>query len=183
MRVISGFLKGRNIDGFNIDGTRPTMDRVKESIFSIIQSYIKDSTVLDLFSGSGNLGIECISNLCNKCYFVDNNIKSISIIKKNVNDMSINDQSIIIKDDYVNALHYFKNNKIKFDIVFLDPPYKKIVIDEVINYLLKNDLLNEEAIIICEYENSSIKKEYNELSLFKEKKYGSKEVTIFKKII
>ena len=71
--------------------------------------------------------------------------------------MSINDQSIIIKDDYVNALHYFKNNKIKFDIVFLDPPYKKIVIDEVINYLLKNDLLNEEAIIICEFENSSIK--------------------------
>ena len=97
--------------------------------------------------------------------------------------MSINDQSIIIKDDYVNALHYFKNNKIKFDIVFLDPPYKKIVIDEVINYLLKNDLLNEEAIIICEFENSSIKKEYNELSLFKEKKYGSKEVIIFKKII
>lgn len=181
MRVISGFLKGRNIEGFNIEGTRPTMDRVKESIFSMIQSFIKDSNVLDLFSGSGNLGIECISNLCDKCYFVDNNIKAINTIKKNINDMSIDNQSIIIKDDYVNALHYFKNNKIKFDIVFLDPPYKKIVIDEIIDYLLKNELLNEEAIIICEYENSIIKKDYEELSLYKEKKYGSKEVTIFKK--
>ena len=72
MRVISGFLKGRNIKGFDIDGTRPTMDRVKESIFSTIQNYIDDAIVLDLFSGSGNLGIEAISNGCKTCYFVDN---------------------------------------------------------------------------------------------------------------
>ena len=73
MKVISGILKGRNIKGYDIEGTRPTMDRVKESIFSTIQNEIKDSIVLDLFCGSGNLGIEAISNGCKLCYFIDNN--------------------------------------------------------------------------------------------------------------
>ena len=82
MRVISGTLKGRNIIGYNINGTRPTMDRVKESIFGTIQNYIKDSIVLDLFAGSGNLGIEAISNGAKHCYFVDNNIEAIKVIKK-----------------------------------------------------------------------------------------------------
>ena len=73
MKVISGILKGRNIKGYDIDGTRPTMDRVKESLFASIQDYISGSIVLDLFAGSGNLGIEAISNGSSKCYFVDNN--------------------------------------------------------------------------------------------------------------
>ena len=72
MRVISGYLKGRNILGYNIPGTRPTMDRVKESMFASIQDYIDNSTVLDLFCGTGSLGIEALSMGSNKCYFVDN---------------------------------------------------------------------------------------------------------------
>ena len=81
MKVISGTLKGRNIKGYNIDGTRPTMDRVKESLFGMIQDNIKESTVLDLFSGSGNLGIEAISNGAKFCYFIDNNKEAIQTIK------------------------------------------------------------------------------------------------------
>ena len=73
MRVISGLYKGRNIEGFNIDGTRPTQDRVKESLFGSIQDYIEGSITLDLFSGSGNLGIESLSNGAKECFFVDNN--------------------------------------------------------------------------------------------------------------
>ena len=73
MKIISGTLKGRNIKGYNLEGTRPTMDRVKESLFAIIQNKIKDSIVLDLFSGSGNLGIEAISNGAKLCYFNDMN--------------------------------------------------------------------------------------------------------------
>ena len=73
MRVISGVLKGRKIEGYDIEGTRPTMDRVKESVFGSIQDYIKDYIVLDLFAGSGNLGIEAISNGSEYCYFIDNN--------------------------------------------------------------------------------------------------------------
>ena len=82
MRVISGKYKGKNLIGFNIDGTRPTMDRVKESLFGIIQNYIKDSIVLDLFAGSGSLGIEALSNGASSCYFFDNNIELVNIIKK-----------------------------------------------------------------------------------------------------
>ena len=73
MRVISGYLKGRNILGYNTPGTRPTMDRVKESMFAIVQDYIKDSVCLDLFAGTGNLGIEAISNGAKKVYFNDRN--------------------------------------------------------------------------------------------------------------
>lgn len=179
LRVISGLYKGRNIKGYDIDGTRPTMDRVKESIFSSIQDYINDSIVLDLFSGSGNLGIEALSNGAIKSYFVDNNKIAINTIKENINNLKIDNYSIIF-DDYMNALKTFKNNNIKFDIVFLDPPYKYNYIDDVISYMIDNDLLNKDALIICEFENS-IKIDYKELSIIKEKKYGYKKVIIFKK--
>ena len=87
MRVISGKYKGKTLMGFNIDGTRPTMDRIKESLFGIIQNKIKDSIVLDLFAGSGSLGIEALSNGAKECYFVDNNIEPINVLNKNIKDM------------------------------------------------------------------------------------------------
>ena len=81
MRVISGKYKGKILIGFDIDGTRPTMDRVKESVFAIIQNNIKNSVVLDLFAGSGSLGIESLSNGASECYFVDNNTSLINMLK------------------------------------------------------------------------------------------------------
>ena len=180
MRVISGLYKGRNILGFDIDGTRPTQDRVKTSVFSSIQDYIEGSIVLDLFSGSGNLAIESLSNGSKKAYLVDNNKKTIDVINKNINNMKI-DNATIIKDDYMNALNYFKNNNITFDLVFLDPPYKDDYIDNSIKFLLDNDLLNQNAIIVSEFENE-IKLDYEELEIKKEKKFGYKKIVIFKKI-
>ena len=93
MKVISGILKGRNIEGYNIDGTRPTMDRVKESLFATIQNNIKDSIVLDLFAGSGQLGIEAISNGAKLCYFIDNNKEVIKILNKNISNLNIKSSS------------------------------------------------------------------------------------------
>ena len=104
MRVISGFLKGRKIDGMNIHGTRPTMDRVKESVFASIQGKIDNSVCLDLFAGSGSLGIEAISNGARKVYFVDNNIECIKIINKNIFDFGIERKCALVIDDYNNAL-------------------------------------------------------------------------------
>lgn len=101
MRVISGKYKGKKLDGFNIDGTRPTMDRVKESLFASINSYIENSVCLDLFAGSGSLGIEALSNGAKKCYFVDNSKEILKILEKNLTGI---DNSILIKDNYVNAL-------------------------------------------------------------------------------
>ena len=179
MRVISGKLKGRNILGYNIIGTRPTMDRVKESIFSMIQGYINDSIVLDLFSGTGNYGIECISNGSKLVYFNDYNKKCVNIIKSNLESMNVLDQSKITNFDYKKALKIYKDNNIKFDLVFLDPPYKEHIINEILEYLLKNNLLNNNSLVICEFTN----REYyisDNLVLFKEKKYGEKYVFIYK---
>ena len=179
MRVISGKLKGRNINGYDILGTRPTMDRVKESIFSMIQSYINNSIVLDLFSGSGNYGIECISNGSKLVYFNDYNIKCVKVIKDNINRMNVIDQAIITNYDYKKALEYYKDNNIKFDLVFLDPPYKKQIINNILNYLINNDLLNNNSLVICEFTE---KEEFinDKLKLYKEKKYGEKIVFIYK---
>ena len=95
MRVISGTLKGRNIEGFNLDGTRPTMDRVKESLFASIQNYIEGATILDLFAGSGNLGIEAISNGSDFVYFCDKNSEAVKVINKNLDNFKIKDKALV----------------------------------------------------------------------------------------
>jgi 16S rRNA (guanine966-N2)-methyltransferase len=183
MRVISGFLKGRSIKGFDINGTRPTMDRVKESLFAIIQNDIKDAICLDLFAGSGNLGIEAISNGSKLVYFVDNNKEAIKVINENINNFNILNKVKVINDDYKKALLFLKNNNIKFDLIFLDPPYDYDIINNILNFIDDNNLLNVNGQVICELENNNIKNNYNNLKLYKEKKYGSKTIIIFRNII
>ena len=175
MRVISGKYKGKNLTGFDIDGTRPTMDRVKESMFATIQNKLKDSIVLDLFAGSGSLGIEALSNGAGECYFIDNNIELINIIKNNT--ICMNENIHIMKSDYKSALELFKNSNIKFDIIFLDPPYKLNLINNCLSKIVEYELLNKDGIIVCEYETENI--ENKDLSLIKDKKYGSKKIKIF----
>ena len=180
MKVISGILKGRTILGYNIDGTRPTMDRIKESIFAMIQDNIKNSIVLDLFSGSGNYGIESISLGSKLVYFNDKNKECINIINKNINNFNIKDKSIILNMDYLKCLKYLSINKNKFDLVFLDPPYKEHIIENILKSLVTNNLLNNNALIICEFMGDKLKDKYNKLDLIKERKYGEKEVFIYK---
>ena len=168
MKVISGYLKGRELFGYNVETTRPTMSRVKESMFASIQNYTSDSIVLDLFCGTGSLGIEAISMGANKCYFVDNNRDIIKYLNKNINNLNVNNKSTIINKDYRDSLLYFKNNNIKFNIILVDAPYKMEVMEEIINFLTEfwrklfrspvemipsrgNDVLNKKSLqtIIC----------------------------------
>lgn len=181
MRVISGFLKGRNILGYTLDGTRPTMDRVKESLFGIIQNYINNSICLDLFAGSGSLGIEAISNGAKKCYFVDKSIEAIKVLNENLNNFNIENKTKVIKNDYINALNYFKEKKIKFDIIFLDPPYKMHILNNIMNYLVENDLLNDNGIIVCEIDNQYLDNNIKKLELIKQKKYGTTYLYIYRR--
>ena len=177
LRVISGKYKGRKLEGFDISGTRPTMDRVKESLFGMIQNNIKNCVCLDLFAGSGSLGIEALSNGANKCYFVEKHNEIYGVLKKNL--VGVSDFELI-KSDYKDALSSFVKNDIKFDIIFLDPPYKLCLINDILVFISDNDLLNENGIVVCEYENELVHSdEFEEL---KTKKYGSKIVTVYKKL-
>lgn len=172
MRIISGKYKGKKLNGFNIEGTRPTMDRVKESLFGMIQTYIPDSIVLDLFAGSGALGLEAVSNGAKECYLIDNNIEAIKTIKEN--SQNFEEQLNIIHIDYKKFL---KTTDKKFDIIFLDPPYKEKQLDTSLRIIEERGLLNENGIVICEYE---IGEPHTNLELIKEKSYGPKKIKIYK---
>lgn len=176
MRVITGKYKGQTLNGYTIDGTRPTMDRVKESLCAIIQNKINNSTILDLFAGTGAIGIELLSMGAKKAYFVDKNKTAIDTIKKNITKLKIQEETIVINDDFKNAL---KKINEKFDIIFLDPPYDYNLITQSIELIHKYDLLNDDGIIVCEYEKEEIDSSYYQL--IKEKKYGSKYIKIYKK--
>lgn len=172
MRIISGKYKGKKLNGFNIEGTRPTMDRVKESLFGMIQTYIHGSIVLDLFAGSGALGLEAVSNGAKECYLIDNNIEAIKTIKEN--SQNFEEQLNIIHIDYKKFL---KTTNKKFDIIFLDPPYKEKQLDTSLRIIEERGLLNENGIVICEYE---IGEPHTNLELIKEKSYGPKKIKIYK---
>ena len=180
MRVISGELKGRVIKGFTLKNTRPTMDRVKESIFSIIQNKIPNSICLDLFSGSGSLGIEAISNGSKQVYFVDNNKFAINTINDNISNFGIKQNSEILKMDYNEALNYFKNNNIFFDIIFLDPPYDMHIINNILEKIEKFNLINDDGIIVCEVDSNYLLGNLKTLKMYKNKKYGSTFVYFYK---
>ncbi len=178
MKIISGDFKGRVIKGFDIEGTRPTMDRVKESLFGTIQFYVNDSIVLDLFAGTGNLGFEALSNHAKFCYFNDINIKCTKYIESVIKELNIKDKTKVLNINYKKALNYFKDNNIKFDLIFLDPPYKMNILNEIIIYIKENEIINKNGLIICEVDDLYLNIDFYEK--IKEKKYGSKYIVIYK---
>ena len=173
MRIISGKYKGKKLLGFDIDGTRPTMDRVKESMFAMIQTNLKDAVCLDLFAGSGSLGIEAISNGTSKCIFVEKNNIAYNILSKNLETLS-SDEYEKYKIDY---LDYFKKNDLSFDIIFLDPPYVGTYLNKSLRLINEYNILKEQGIIVCEH-TEEIKEDYK---IVKQKSYGNKKVTILSK--
>ena len=177
MKIISGKYKGRVIDGFQLEGTRPTMERVKESVFAMIQESLKDAVVLDLFSGSGNLGIEALSEGASFAYFVDHNKKAIETIKKNLNQLEIKDATVL-HDDYKKALVKVK----EIDIIFLDPPYQTNYIEESIKWIEEYQVLKIDGYIICESDHLEKIVYPKNYQVVKEKKYGDKYIVIIQKI-
>lgn len=183
MRVISGYLKGRKLEGYNVETTRPTMDRVKESMFASIQNDIDNAVVLDLFCGTGSLGIESISMGASKSYFVDNNKSIISYLNKNIDNLSIKNKCVVIEKDYKDALLYFNNNNIKFNIILVDAPYKMKVMEEIIELINKYNLLLDDGLLVLEYSCDELHDKYGTMILIKNKKYGDKFVNIYRKVI
>lgn len=183
MRIIGGKMRGTKL--FTLDGlevTRPTLDRVKESLFNIIAVKMIDSIVLDLFSGSGALGIEAISRGANKAYLCDESKKAINIIKQNVAKTRCESQVCILNKNHKQSLEYFKNINKKFDIVFLDPPYKTNLAIEAIEDIIEKNLLADNGIIIIETdEQSKIEKELKEVEIYDIRKYGRVSLIFLKR--
>lgn len=180
MRIIGGKYKSRKL--FTLEGlaTRPTLDSTKEAIFNSLGNYIPDFVVLDVFGGSGALTLESISRGAKKAYIVDNSPQAIQIIKKNIASLKVENNVIVLQCSYDDALK--KLNNMKFDIVFLDPPFRMKVIDELITYLIENDMINDGGYIMAEYPKEDVvQKEYTGYNVKLCRKYSSSEVLILEK--
>lgn len=171
MRVISGIARGTKLETLEGIDTRPTLDRVKEALFSIIQTRIYEAEILDLFSGSGALAIESISRGAKKAVASDNSRKAIQIIKNNVKKTHFEAQIEIINKDYKKALEDIK--KKKFDIIFLDPPYKTDFGIEAVKIILENENLKQEGIIVFETDREEYVETIKEIAeIIDIRKYG-----------
>lgn len=177
MRVITGKARGTRLKSFEGTDVRPTTDKVKEAIFSSIQFCIEGSSVLDLFAGTGQLGIEALSRGANSAVFVDHNKNSINIIKTNLQLTHLADENIRVLNE--DSLIYIKNCCKKFDFVFLDPPYRHDILPEILGNLPA--ILNDKAYIICEHENElNLPEKIGNLELSKKYKYGKISVSAYR---
>ncbi|MFU0761165.1 16S rRNA (guanine(966)-N(2))-methyltransferase RsmD [Staphylococcus pasteuri] len=151
MRVIAGIHKSKTLESLEGRNTRPTMDKVKEGIFNSLHEV--SGIALDLFAGSGALGIEALSRGMDKVIFVDQNFKAVKVIKSNLKQLDLLAQSEVYKNNADRALKALAKREIQFDYIFLDPPYKKGLIDEALKSIDEFNLLKENGIIICEFSN------------------------------
>lgn len=147
MRVISGTAKGTSLESLEGNKTRPTLDRVKEALFNILQNDIRDANVLDLFSGSGALGIEALSRGAKFCVMADKSSDAIKVINKNLQKTKLEENAKVIKNDYIKTLDSLDQ---KFDLIFIDPPYSENIAVNAIKNIVELNLLTEEGIIVLE---------------------------------
>lgn len=168
MQVITGKYRGRKLLSLDTEKTRPTLARVKESLFSMVDEYIFDSTVLDLFAGSGALGIEAISRGAKKVYFVDNNKDAKVVIEKNLKNVK-EDFSVEISD-FASALDKYASLGVKFDMIFMDPPYKSDFAGRALELLDKKNLLHDGSIVCLEFEGSNRLQSFPECYIIKKHK-------------
>ena len=177
MRIVGGKYRHRQIIYPNdMEHTRPTKDRIREAIFSAIGD-ITNYEALDLYAGSGAMGLEALSRGAKRCAFVDISNIAIKTIKDNISNLKINEQEyLLIKDKDINALKTFKDKGIKFDIVFLDPPYEQGDYQAIVDILIKDNLLSDNYIVVIEA-NREVTLENIEYSKKRDYHYG--EISVF----
>ena len=184
MRVIAGDFKGRKISAVKGNNTRPTTDKIKENVFNIMGQFFDGGRVLDLFAGSGNLGIEALSRGMDHAIFIDMNFNAIKVIKENLSTLKLQDKTEVYRNDAFKALDVLAKKGSKFDMIFLDPPYGKISITELLDTIIENDLLNDDGLIMCEY-GVGMNVNYSESKLknLRCEMYGTIEILILEKVV
>ena len=176
MRIIAGEKRGRRLTEFTGDDVRPTTDRVRESMFNIIQSFIPDAEVLDLFSGSGALSLEALSRGAKSACCVDIDARSLGIIKKNAEATGYTDRCEFINRSCFDFLE--KSDK-RFDIIFLDPPYNKGFIEPVTRKIAENNTLNDNGIIVLESDGTDFRGDIKGFRIYRQRKYGRTYITVY----
>lgn len=179
MRIISGSKRGKKLLSLEGENTRPTLERVKQAFFNAIQFDINSRTVLDLFSGSGQLGLEALSRGADFCWFNDMSKQACEIISKNISACDFTENSKLTCKSYIECVNIIKESNRKFSLVFLDPPYGNYLVTQALELLRTNSALTEDAILVCE---SSVDDEinYDGYVLYKEYKYSQIKITILK---
>ncbi len=176
MRVITGSARGRRLITLEGEDIRPTADKVKEAVFSSIQFEIEGRTVLDLFAGSGSLGIEALSRGAHRAVFCDLSRQAVGVINKNLENTRLDSLATVINTDGVS---YLRTTREKFDIIFMDPPYRKQLADRALTYA--HEVMNPGGVIVCEsaYDEILPEKSGNFIAV-KESKYGKTKVTYYR---
>ena len=182
MRIIAGRSKGMPLQAVRGRNTRPTSDKVKGSIFNIIQDRILDSVVLDLFAGTGNLGFEALSRGARKAVFIDRDINAVKTIRRNCESLGYRDQSDIYRGDALGLLTRIAKHDILFDIIFIDPPYNYGFGDALLFSINDSAILHEHGIIILEHDAKSLLPDrVADLHCFNRRKYGGTGVSFYRK--
>lgn len=175
MRVISGLRRGLKLKAPEGLGTRPTTDRVKESLFNLIQFYFPSDKVLDLFAGSGALGIEALSRGASHCIFVDAERSAISLVQENLRSARFQDQATVLQQT---AETFLSSTKETFSVIFLDPPYNKGYLAPVLNLIQERQILQNDGIIVVETERGGEPVPQAGFSVKKSVAYGKTVITI-----
>ena len=179
MRVLTGKARGVQLKTPQGMQTRPTSDRVKEALFSIIQFEIPGASVLDLFGGTGQLGIEALSRGAKRAVFVDEREDACKIIRENLKRTKLDDCASVVRSDY---LSYLKRCKETFQIILLDPPYAEVFLENSLKMITEIDILQSDGIIVAEYPvGKELPWEFPGFSRSREYKYGNTLLTIYRK--
>lgn len=179
MRIIAGEKKGRSLIAPKGEDTRPTLERVKEAVFGIIQFDLYKSTVLDLFAGSGALGIEALSRGADRCVFCDVSRSAVAVIKQNLENVGYKDEAEVLEMDYETALARLRASGRSFDIVLIDPPYSQGLYEKTLDALFDGGLLNEGFTLIIEHDKRVEILPRDGVDI-KVKKYGDVRITVMR---
>lgn len=183
LRVISGSARGHRLKTPDSKATRPTADRVKESLFNIIAPHIESSNILDLYAGTGSLGIEALSRGAAAAVFVDSSDVNLKIIKYNLVHTRLEEKGRIIRGKLPDAVNLCGICSSKYDIVFMDPPYGKNFVIKTLNVILKSDIINKNGTIIIEREkDDKVPQKLGNIELVREKAYGGTVLSFYKYI-
>lgn len=180
MRIISGKFKGKRLTSFRGRQVRPTSDKVREAIFDILPLEWDGKEVLDLFAGTGALGIESLSRGAQKVVFIEHHFRTLKILEKNIGALYLGERCKLLKLTVEEGLDFIKRRAWKFDVAFLDPPYGKGLTDNTLCLIANSEVMKENGIVVVEHhDKEQLSERYQKLQMDGQRKYGSTKVSFF----